>query len=499
MRIKGIITIVLLLFTVQVNAQGINNFWLSGVGGWYGRPFGTNVINYINNQPDTSWEARKMYFNCTNGVIADSAGNFLFSSNGQWIANAANDTMLNGNGLNPALYTTQQDSFGLVQPQANMILPKPNSNHEYYLFHQTVDGYGVDYDSYYLYYSLIDMNGDGGLGEVVDKNHVIINDSITNTAMSACKHANGRDWWIIKHENLSDRFITLLLTPDSIFGPYYQSAGIYRESYWAQCCFSPSGNYFTYYAPSFNDLDIFDFDRCSGMLTLKAHVDIDDSSGAPGVAFSPNNRFLYVASFKYIYQFDMQAANIPASQTTVAVWDSVYYPNYPFSTAFYLLQLMPDGKIYGVASSGTKLGHIINYPDSAGLACDVCMRCLEYPAYNNFTIPNYPNYFLGADTTSLVCDSLSSGMVNPGFNKLSLKVWPNPVVSGGSVQLNYNTLNQNGVLELLNTDGRLIKSYGLPAWSQMQPIQLPELPEGVYLLNLKSGERRGNFKVIVLK
>jgi hypothetical protein len=44
-------------------------------------------------------ENRKMPFKGTEATICDAQGNFLMSTNGIWIANANNDTMLNGGGL----------------------------------------------------------------------------------------------------------------------------------------------------------------------------------------------------------------------------------------------------------------------------------------------------------------------------------------------------------------------------------------------------------------
>ena len=53
---------------------------------------------------------RNMNLNCTNGVICDKTGNLLFYSNGVYIANALNDTMLNGSGLNPDRKSTRLNS-----------------------------------------------------------------------------------------------------------------------------------------------------------------------------------------------------------------------------------------------------------------------------------------------------------------------------------------------------------------------------------------------------
>lgn len=42
-----------------------------------------------------------------------------------------------------------------------------------------------------------------------------------------------------------------------------------------------------------------------------------------GVAVSPNDRYLYVSSWIYMYQFDLWASNITASKDIVAVYDNV--------------------------------------------------------------------------------------------------------------------------------------------------------------------------------
>ena len=46
-----------------------------------------------------------MEFYATNAVMSDKSGNLLFYTNGVYIANVNNDTMLNGAGLNPGPFT----------------------------------------------------------------------------------------------------------------------------------------------------------------------------------------------------------------------------------------------------------------------------------------------------------------------------------------------------------------------------------------------------------
>ncbi len=105
----------------------------------------------------------------TNGQICDDVGNPLFASNGIYISNALDDTMLNGGGLNPSAYTTSQSTYGLHIPQANLVLPMPGDSTKYYLIHSTSDDMNNTFATYYLYYSIIDMALDGGLGGVIQK------------------------------------------------------------------------------------------------------------------------------------------------------------------------------------------------------------------------------------------------------------------------------------------------------------------------------------------
>ncbi|MCB0849322.1 MAG: hypothetical protein KDC20_06170, partial [Bacteroidetes bacterium] len=61
------------------------------------------------------------------GNISDVSGNMLFYTNGYYIADATNDTMQNGSGLNPGAYANAF-SDGFMIPQGALIIPKPLSS-----------------------------------------------------------------------------------------------------------------------------------------------------------------------------------------------------------------------------------------------------------------------------------------------------------------------------------------------------------------------------------
>ncbi len=492
-----VFTVLLPLLFVSVSitfAQGINNLWLAGYENPFGTPVGGLTLNFSNGIPNIYTEDRLLNFCETNCIISDSAGNYLFASNGIFIENSVHDTMVNGSGLNPGPWTNTRLNKGLTLPQGNLVIPFPNEHFKYYLFHETIDDYGNTYGALNLYFTIIDMSLQGGLGEVIQKNVILLNDTLVNGKLNACKHANGRDWWLICHQLNSNLFYKYLITPYGIQGPYLQSIGAVRLSRLGQNKFSLDGKLFAYYDPDGGDLDIFDFDRCNGVFTLKEHVDINDSVFGGGVEFSPNSLVLYVSSLLNIYQFDMMAADISASMDTVAVWDGTYSPSPPFATTFYLSQLAPDGKIYISCGNSTLVMHVINHPDILGDSCNVCQHCIQLPRYNAWTVPNYPNYFLGSEPGS-ICDSLIS--VNDLIaRKISISVYPNPV-ENQSFSISYPVTSSTSTLEIYNVDGKKVAIYSLPQWSSFQRIELPELSGGIYVARIQNDEYSSDVKFIV--
>jgi hypothetical protein len=326
------------LFTMVNAQQGINNLWMGGYEDESPPPWGGVDLDFMSGSLVISTPTRTIDFVRTNANITDEDGQLLFSTNGAYIANATGDTMMNGSGLSPSWYTSQYPE-GLNIPQACLILAKPEADNIYYLFHGTWDN-PEGQCSDHLYLSTIDMGLDGGLGGVVTKNVIVIADSLNTGKITAVRHANGRDWWILCHKVNTSIYYRVLITPEGVASIEQQSAGLVRHGDAGQVCFSPDGSRFSYYCAFTEDLEIFDFDRCSGLLSSPVHIPIDDVNFAGGVAFSPNGRFLYVSSTEDVYQYDMEAPNIAASMIHIAHWDGFYSPFPPFATMFWSSPLL---------------------------------------------------------------------------------------------------------------------------------------------------------------
>jgi hypothetical protein len=475
--------------------QGISNNWLMGYANWGGLPYGETKINFFSGTSVIDTFPIPMDFNHTHANISDTLGNLLFYTNGYYIADASNDTMQNGSGINPGAYANFVPD-GFLIPQGALILKNPGFNNYYHLFHETIDNYpsvGNGSFSFHFYMTTIDMNLAGGLGGVTAKNISLINDSLTPGKIVACKHANGRDWWIVFHQANSNLFYKLLFTPYGISGVYTQNIGAIRTFDAGQAKFSPNGEKFAFFH-YFHGLDIYDFDRCTGMLSnAVSDTTLPWIVGNVGCEFSPNSNLLYVSNIEKVYQYDLTATNIIGSRLEVAAYDNFYDVFPGLGTYLCYSQLAPDGKIYITTGNGTRYFHVINSPDSLGLACNLLQHSLFIPTYNFNTLPNPPNYFLGKIVGG-PCDTVP---FNNAINELPEKVpkvMPNP--TSGKFTLWFGVHDKPGWAEIYDINGKCIHKETVPQWSQYKQMDISKEPQGVYLCRMSWGERNSSVKII---
>ncbi len=285
------------------------------------------------------------------------------------------------------------------------------------------DGIIYQWQPTHLSYSKVDMSLDQGLGGIIsnEKNITIINDTLIYGHMVATKHANGRDWWVLIHRYYSDKFYKILVTPD-IIQVFDQNIGsLITDDVGGQAAFSPDGSKYVLFTD--HALDLYDFDRCSGELTNHQSLYFPDSVYRTGIAFSPNNRFLYANTQLNIFQYDLWAAHIDSSVQLVAPWSPAYMPT---ATIFWNSQLAPDGKIYIGTFGGNSILHYIDQPDTAGVSCNVVQKVF-FARYQQCNVPTYPNYQLGRLIGSS-CDTLTSLHASES-ESLQVNVFPNPASS----------------------------------------------------------------------
>lgn len=492
-KIALIATIIFFTNKIYAQNQGLSNVWLTG---YYGG-FGETKLDFNNGSPIITQYNIPMDFRHTHANISDTTGNLLFYTNGYYIADAGNDTMLNGSGLTPGAFANYAPD-GFTIPQGALILPSPGNSNLYYLFHCTVDNFPpvIGAYSYHLYKTTIDMSLGGGLGAVTMKNQAILNDTLMPGKIVACRHANGVDWWILFLRANSNKIYKLLLTSTGITVTS-QNIGIYRTWFTGQAKFSSDGKRFAFLDPEYStngSFEIFDFDRCTGTLSNDVQINIQQSSGFNcGLEFSPNSNVLYVCNLDTIYQYDVTSPNIAATQTVVAAWDGFYQPGIPnLWVSLGQPQLAPDGKIYFTSGNGTTYFGTIDNPDVLGLGCNVAQHSVVLPTYNYNTIPNHPNFFLGCDTTGGCICLVGTNEIEKG--KIIVHAAPNP--NNGIFTLQFPVQKTNGELEVYDLMGNLAHKEYIGAWSQYKKIDITTLPSGIYLCKMKWETFEGGVKVV---
>jgi hypothetical protein len=438
--------------------------------------------------------------------ICDTGGNLLFYTNGVNVYNIQGNIMVNGDSLSaPSEYYDQVIQEGMPGRQDAIILPKPDDNNLYYIFHCTPSDTlctinGAGYEPLNLYYSIVDMRMDNGRGAVVSKNNPIIQGEILSASrLAACRHANGRDWWIVKnawHENIYYEF---LLTPDTLLGPFIQQIG---SLYGAEnelpgySNFSPDGSkYASVTAVSY--VILMDFDRCTGLFSNpdsfynnQYATNTNSVSGGLSVAFSPNNRFLYVTDPNVLNQYDLHSAQIH---------DSVRIET---DTEFYemnTLQLAPNNKIYiSCFNGGSYKIHVINQPDSLGLACDFQLFGQDVLSLNPQCVPYFPNFRLGALVGS-GCDTLTAIQAIADAHPAFASVSPNPATDQAKI-IYYTGSNTANKAMLYDMNGQLVWSTNVSGSSGNISLDVSALPAGIYFVRfIADGKELLSSKLVVMR
>ena len=415
-------TLVFFAFTYSLWAQNHDFHWYLGYANGTSDPkLGGMTISFTTNPPIVFPEPKEVDFGPYTAVCSDSSGErVLFSTNGISIRNSLQHLMENGDTINPsALWNTFQYQSFPADPRL-VFFPAPGLPNQYYLIHLTTQFNPANTNAYTnqpLYYTLIDMNANNGLGKVLKKNQILVTGTADNPNIigpAAVKHGNGRDWWVVTGRYNSDEFQVFLFSPTGISGPFVQHIGppYPQKEGRGNPLFTPDGN--TYIrGDAYNGPRVYDFDRCTGQLSNLRIVPFTYPLGVDYV-ISPNSRFLYSNMAEFMVQFDLQQEDIGASMDTISVYDGFCSPFSPWATAFELAGLQPDGKIYYATPSTTTGLHIINRPDMPGLACDLQQHGTILPKFNHLTVPHNPNYRLGEWQTS-PCDTLNAQQPGDGF------------------------------------------------------------------------------------
>jgi hypothetical protein len=500
MKKSFVLLIVTLILTVNCDAQKSGYVWT------FGDSAGIDFNNLSN--PQAIESAMDSRGSCTS--IADSLGNLLFYAGINYydlgfstnVYNSLHQQMPNGDSLK-----------GVAWYNELTIVPMPSNANKFYLF--TLD---VNFDIG-LYYSIIDMNLNGGLGDVTLKNYNL-NSNYWAGTIKAIKHANGRDWWLLMRtaaNNFDDKYYRYLVSPSGIDSMPAQQIGTGSQTGFVEFKWNKQGDRMAMInLPGL--IELYDFDRCTGLLsnpvTIRQPVLVNPSPKIWSCEFSSTGDFLYISANPIIpdssrlIQIDLR--NYPNNITMDTLW-STYYPKVTAGA----LKRGPDDKIYfscayvpsafnnyPYADSmynayNMNLG-VINSPDSLGLTCNFQPWSFYLNGKRTYWgLPNNPDYDMGPVVGS-ICDSLSTGFATITNTKGVInKVFPNPNNGAFYIEL-LQTFASPVWAELFDIQGKLCARQLIDNTHYTTPIRFEQVNPGIYVLKLNSNKNiLGTVKVVV--
>jgi Secretion system C-terminal sorting domain len=512
-RVALYIILIILIKSITYAQKSIEKrdyIWLMGYNNTASPTnYGTTVIdfNYYPLKIYQSAKNAKDDIGLANASICDKNGKLLLFTNGCHVEDSTFNIIKNSEGLNKGYaltYFCGKEALGYRVPNSHIFLPYPNDTNRYALFHVGADIYTKPKTKLvqWLSYSEINMSKNMGKPEMTIKNDTIVKDTVFHGQLTACRHGNGRDWWIIEPKEFSNLYYTILLSPKGLSKPTVQEIGgkFPIQASGGQANFTPDGTKYVRYTAGAG-IQMFDFDRCTGKLINYKHIPAFTTNYQEGGnAISPNSRFLYVTKSTELWQFDLWANDISESRVLIAEKDTSFKTeNSQEFKAFYNCMLGPDGKIYMCGTGGHRYWNVIHQPNEKGKACDFRQHDIKLPTWNFASIPNFPNYRL-YDKKGSPCDTL--GINDPLSTEekekiLPHKIYPNPTTGFLNIEIAQSDY-QNIEILVINSLGETILQEKVS--NNQQSIDLYSLPNGTYFYKLEiNGKVAGRGKILLIK
>ncbi len=367
MTIRKISFFICFLFSGFASSGQQNNIW------YFGKKAGLNFNSTAGQPIPTVLQNSAMIAEEGCSAVSTTDGELLFYTNGNQVYNRLHQLMLNGDNL----------AGNISACQSSIIIPMPGSEHLFYIF--TTDAIQNNFQNGYCF-SIVDMLRDNGNGEVTSKN-ILLWPSCTER-LTAARHSNGVDVWLITNDNYSNVFRSWLITCSGLaISPVVSTSGAVLDQHSLMNIgfmkVSPDGKqfcqthlpFFSSEFPDPNFIQLFDFNNSTGSISNGKII----SSGTAtffGCEYSHDSKFIYLTNpyQKKLYQAECTLPSAGAVSTSFITINT--------TESNYGIQLAPDEKIY-LINIGTTLGVIAN-PNSKGTGCQYLANAISLDPSSGF-------------------------------------------------------------------------------------------------------------------
>jgi hypothetical protein len=208
-------------------------------------------------------------------------GELLFASNGWRLVNRSGQVLADKlwkddmpwPGDNP-------DTSGVLNTLGPLFLNDPGDSTKAYLFYgqYLIQDWGGDLgflklDKLFTYAYL-----DIPTQSLISKDHVLLDELTSPGDMAACRHANGRDWWLIKPGAYDNENFIGMVSPQGVNLEKQIYPGMqHRKQARTFTYFNQQGDKMLRYVSQYRELYAYNFDRCSGELSNLVVHDLKDS------------------------------------------------------------------------------------------------------------------------------------------------------------------------------------------------------------------------------
>jgi gliding motility-associated-like protein len=419
---------------------------------WY---FGQNAgLDFRAQEPEFDPSNYMLNIPTSPAVMADSNGNVLFYTDGNKVYDRSAHVMPNGDGLHGFV--------GYTMPV--LIVPKPGSDSIYYIFttHRPKQNANDPQTVYGLEYNEVNMNRNGGLGDITRKNKVLLDPEVSSK-LTAAKNSNGTDYWVVAHKFNSSEFCSFAVTSNGVdtnnyksstLGTFHAAPGETNNGI-GYMKISPDGTKLALAIHGSDIYEIYDFNASNGAVSnvITSPAIFNE---AYGIEFSSDSRYLYATETStslwtiydsipsYLFQFDLSIGNSLFQQGN---YDTIAFNK--TGSYFGDIQLGTDGRIYVSRAPYINASlSVIQNPKRPGAACNFTVNALDLEGKKSrFGFPNFvQSYFdLPHFDVENVCfldgtiftlqnssniDNVSWTFGDPSSNNTSTDIQPLHVFSG---------------------------------------------------------------------
>ncbi len=307
--------------------------------------------------------------------VADPAsGKLLFYSNGGQVWNANHQMMPNGHSLlGNALYRVNDTVYSTLQGVS--IVPVINDPGKYYLFSLSGLTSGGPKPEGTLFYNVVDMNLNNGLGDIVSgKKNIALDKDTLSEAMVAIPGDNC-DIWLVTHHRIKHQFKAYHITKDGIDPvPVISNTGYFTGQYGiVTMAVSPDRSKIVLTNANQGAL-LGQFDPATGQVANAMRA---ASGGYFSAAFSPDNSKLYFNTAVELHQYDLgvyDSVTIHNSRIVIASAGAGKFAGNVRKTFYVNIMRLYNDTIYSGFYGDI---HRINQPNLAGTACDFQLNAIK--------------------------------------------------------------------------------------------------------------------------